>query len=235
MKFSMVAVVCLGIVAASALAQEKEAPKGADSELKDTRQKASYGLGLGIGKNLKAQASDLDTDAFTQGLKDAWAGKTPLLNDTQIQEAMVAYQQDLVTKKAKEGETFMAENKKKPGVTTLPSGLQYKVIKQGTGKSPKASDTVTVNYEGRLADKGGTVFDSSAKHGGPASFQVDGVIKGFSEALQLMKVGSKWEVYIPSNLAYGASPPPGSRISPNAPLVFDLELVDVKDTGAAAK
>jgi FKBP-type peptidyl-prolyl cis-trans isomerase len=230
MKFSIVAVMSLGIVAASALAQDKDAPKGADSGLKDARQKASYGLGLSIGKNLKAQAEDLDSETFSQGLKDALAGKAPLLTEAQIQEAMLAYQQELVAKKTKEGETFLAENKKKPGVTTLPSGLQYKVIKQGTGKSPKASDTVTVNYEGRLADKDGTVFDSSAKHGGPANFQVDGVIKGFSEALQLMKVGSKWEVYIPSNLAYGPSPPPGSRITPNAPLVFDLELVEVKDS-----
>jgi len=197
--------------------------------LKDARQKASYGLGLSIGKNLKTQAGDLDSDAFSQGLKDALSGKPPLLNDTQIQEAMAAYQQELVSKKAKEGETFLAENKKKPGVTTLPSGLQYKVIKPGSGKSPKASDTVTVKYEGRLADKEGTVFDSSDKHGGPASFQVDGVIKGFSEALQLMKVGAKWEVYIPANLGYGATPPPGSRITPNAPLVFDLELVEVME------
>jgi FKBP-type peptidyl-prolyl cis-trans isomerase len=231
MKFSMVAVMGLGLVVASALAQEKGAPKS-DLELKDARQKASYGLGLGIGKNLKAQASDLDSDAFSQGLRDALGGKTPLLNDAQIQEAMMAYQQELVAKKAKEGETFLEENKKKPGVTTLKSGLQYKVLKQGTGKMPKASDTVTVNYEGRLVNN--TVFDSSAKHGGPASFQVDGVIKGFSEALQLMKVGSKWEVYVPSNLAYGASPPPGSGIAANSPLIFNLELVDVKEGGAAA-
>src|SRR4051794_10774080 len=148
MKFSMVAVMGLGLVVASALTQEKGAPKS-DSDLKDARQKASYGLGLGIGKNLKAQAGDLDSDAFSQGLKDALAGKTPLLTDSQVQEAMLAYQQELVAKKAKEGETFLAENKKKAGVTTLASGLQYKVIKQGTGKTPKSNDTVTVNYEGR--------------------------------------------------------------------------------------
>jgi FKBP-type peptidyl-prolyl cis-trans isomerase len=229
----MVAVMTLGIVAVSAFAQERETTKGADtSGLRDVRQKASYGLGLSFGKNLKTQAGDLDTETFFQGLKDALSDKAPLMTDAQIQESILAYQQELVAKKAKEGESFLAENKKKPGVTTLPSGLQYKVIKQGTGKSPKATDTVTVNYEGRLADKDRTVFDSSAQHGGPASFQVDGVIKGFSEALQLMKVGSKWEVYIPSNLAYGAQPPPGSRITPNAPLVFELELVDVKESAA---
>ena len=162
-------------------------------------------------------------------MKDALGGKNPRLTDQQIQEALAAYQQEMMAKKAKEGEIFLAENKKKDGVVTLPSGLQYKVLKAGTGKTPKATDTVTVNYEGRLIDK--TVFDSSAKQGQPVSFQVGGVIKGFSEALQLMKVGSKWEVYIPSNLAYGATPPPGSRITPNAPLIFDLELVDVKEGG----
>jgi FKBP-type peptidyl-prolyl cis-trans isomerase FklB len=228
MKFSMVAAVGLGLVVASAFAaDEKVAPKAADSGLKDVREKASYGLGLSIGKNLAGQAADLDPELITQGVKDAFAGKAPRLTDQQIQEALVAFQQELVAKKTKEGDSFLAENQKKPGVKTLPSGLQYKVIKEGAGKMPKATDTVTVNYEGRLVDN--TVFDSSANHGGPASFQVGGVIKGFSEALQLMKVGSKWEVYIPATLAYGASPPPGSKIGPNAPLIFNLELVDVKD------
>jgi len=230
MKFSMVAVMSLGILAvASAFAQDKPDSSG----LKDARQKASYGIGLSIGKNLKSQADDLDSEVFIQGLKDALSGKPPMLTDKQIEESVIAYQQDLVSRKIKEGEAYLAENKKKPGVTTLPSGLQYKVIKQGTGKQPKPGDTVTVNYEGRLTDKEGTVFDSSAKHGGPASFQVDGVIKRFSEALKMMKVGSKWEVCIPSNLAYGPTPPQGSRITPNAPLVFDLELVDVKEGSAA--
>ena len=229
MKFSMVALMGLGLLVAAALADGQETPKAASSGFKDVREKASYGLGLSIGKNLKTQAGDIDVDTFSQGLKDALSGKTPQLTDPQIQEALLAYQQELTSKKAKEAETFLAENKKKAGVKTLPSGLQYKVLKEGTGKTPKGSDTVTVNYEGRLVNN--TVFDSSAKHGGPASFQVDGVIKGFSEALQLMKVGSKWEVYIPANLAYGASPPPGSVITPNAPLVFDLELVDVKEAG----
>jgi FKBP-type peptidyl-prolyl cis-trans isomerase FklB len=228
MKFSIVALMSLGLIVSAAFAQEKEAQKGAETELKDVRQKASYGLGLSIGKNLKTQATDIDSETFSQGLKDALAGKTPLLTDSQIQEAMQAYQQELVARKTKEGENFLTENKKKEGVKTLPSGLQYKVIKDGSGKVPKPSDTVTVNYEGRLIDK--TVFDSSSKRG-PATFPVDGVIKGFSEALQLMKVGSKWQVYIPSNLAYGASPPQGSGIAPNAPLVFDLELVDIKEGG----
>jgi len=227
MKFSMVAVVSLGLLVASAFADEKGAPGAADPALKEVRQKASYGLGVSIGKNLASQAADLDPELFTQGFKDAMAGKASRMTDQQIQEALMAYQTELVSKKTKEGETFLAENKKKEGVTTLPSGLQYKVLKQGTGKTPKATDTVTVNYEGRLIDN--TVFDSSAKSGAPVSFQVGGVIKGFSEALQLMKTGAKWQLYIPAGLAYGPNPPPGSKITPNAPLIFDLELVDVKE------
>lgn len=234
MKFSMVAVVSLGLLVASALAaDEKAATKIADPANanapapKDLRQKVSYGIGLSIGKNLASQSIDLDTEVFTQGLKDALTKKAQAYTDAQIQEAMMAYQQQLLAAKSKEGETFLAENKKKAGVTTLPSGLQYKVLKQGTGKTPKASDTVSVNYEGRLIDN--TVFDSSAKGGAPVSFPVEGVIKGFSEALQLMKVGSKWQLYIPSSLAYGQTPPQGSPIGPNAPLIFDLELVEVKE------
>jgi FKBP-type peptidyl-prolyl cis-trans isomerase FklB len=227
MKFSMVAVVSLGVVAASALADEKAAPGAADPALKDVRQKASYGLGVSIGKSLTTQAADIDPELFSQGLKDALGKKTPRMTDQQIQEALNAYQQELVAKKSQEGETFLAENKKKAGVTTLPSGLQYKVLKAGAGKVPKATDTVSVNYEGRLIDN--TVFDSSAKTGAPVSFPVGGVIKGFSEALQLMKTGSKWQLYIPSSLAYGPNPPPGSKITPNSPRIFDLELVEVKE------
>ena len=122
---------------------------------------------MNVGQNLATQAADLDSELFIQGMKDAFGGKTPRLTDQQIQEAMVAYQQEMVAKKAKEGETFLAENKKKEGVVVLPSGLQYKVLKAGTGKTPKATDTVTVNYEGRLIDK--TVFDSSAKQGQPVT------------------------------------------------------------------
>jgi FKBP-type peptidyl-prolyl cis-trans isomerase len=229
MKFSMVAVVFSALVAASALGDEKETPKPADSGLNDARQKASYGVGLSFGKQIAAQGIDLDLESLVGGIRDALAGKGPRLTDQQIQEAMVAYQQDLIAKKTKDGEAFLEENKKKDGVKITASGLQYKVIKEGTGKSPKATDTVTVNYEGRLTDN--TVFDSSSKNGGPQSFPVNGVIKGFSEALQMMKTGSKWQVYIPANLAYGANPPARGRITPNVPLVFDLELIDVKEGG----
>jgi FKBP-type peptidyl-prolyl cis-trans isomerase len=227
MKYSMIAMVCSALVVASALAQEKGAPKPADSELNDVRQKASYGVGLSVGKQFASQGIDLDPESLAQGIRDALSGKAPRLTDQQVQEAMVAYQQELINKKSKDGEAFLEENKKKEGVKITASGLQYKVLKEGAGKSPKATDTVTVNYEGRLTDN--SVFDSSAKNGGPQSFPVNGVIKGFSEALQMMKTGSKWQVYIPANLAYGANPPRGGRITPNVPLIFDLELVDVKE------
>ena len=129
-------------------------------------------------------------------------------------------------KNKQEGEAFLAENKKKEGVKTLPSGLQYKVITEGTGKSPKASDTVTVNYRGTLID--GTEFDSSYKRGQAASFQVNGVIKGWTEALQLMKEGAKWQLFVPSNLAYGEKGTGSGPIGPNATLVFEVELISVK-------
>jgi len=226
MKFSMVVAISLGVLAASARADEKAAPKAAAPDSKDVRQKASYGYGWLFGKQLVNQKMDFDSEIFIQGLKDAFAKKPGQYSDAEIEEAMRAHNQEIVEKKAKEGEVFLAENKKKPDVKTLPSGLQYKVIKQGTGKTPKATDTVSVNYTGRLVDN--SVFDSSANSGGPASFEVGKVIPGFAEALQLMTPGSKWEIYIPSKLAYGANPRPGGPIGPNAALIFEVELLNVK-------
>ncbi len=196
------------------------------------RQKASYSIGLNIGKSIKSLEPEIDPDLVAKGIRDGMAGK-PQLTDQQIQEIMLALQQELMAKKskaaeemAKQGPMFLAENKKKAGVKTTASGLQYKVLKEGTGKIAKATDTALVNYEGRLID--GTVFDSSAKHGDkPSPFPVGRVIKGFSEALQLMKTGSKWQLYIPTELAYGATPPT-EKIPANAPLIFDLEVVEVQ-------
>jgi FKBP-type peptidyl-prolyl cis-trans isomerase len=149
MKFSYfmaaAATFVLALVVPAARAQEKAAPKAADSEMKDARQRASYGIGVSVAKSLTASFPDLDQDLFMQGLQEAFGGKPARLTDQQIQEAIQAYQQEAVAKKAKEGEAFLAENAKKPGVKTLPSGLQYKVLKEGTGKVPKATDTVTVN------------------------------------------------------------------------------------------
>lgn len=237
MKFSRFAVVGIGLVAVAvaATADEKAAPKPGAEALKTDRQKASYGIGLSIGNQV--QTLEPDVDSLVQGLKDSMAGK-PALAEKEIQAAVAAYQQALQAKRAKvaeemakQGPAFLAENKKKPGVTTLPSGLQYKVLKEGTGKVATANDTASVNYEGRLIN--GTVFDSTEQHGGkPTDFPVSRVIKGFSEALQLMKTGSKWQLYIPTELAYGANPPT-AKIPPNAPLIFDLEVLDVKPGLAA--
>jgi FKBP-type peptidyl-prolyl cis-trans isomerase FklB len=215
-------------------------PKG-ESELKTVEEKFAYAVGLSIGRNMKAQGlHELDPSVIAKGIKDALTDK-PALTDQQIREVQKAFVQVMEAKQdaelaakagpvgeknLKDGQAFLAANKTKPGVTTLPSGLQYKVLKSGTGKTPKLTDTVTANYRGTLID--GTEFDSSAKSGGPVEFPVDGVIKGWIEALQLMKVGDKWQVFIPSELAYGASPRPGGKIKPNDALIFEIELIDVK-------
>jgi len=195
MKVFMVALASLGVLIISASADEKAAPK-ASGEFKDLNAKVSYSIGLDVGKRLKQQAVDeLNPEAIAQGIADGLAGKAKL-NEQQIREVMTDFQKVMVgkmeaaaEKHKKEGEDYLAQNKKKPGIKFTESGLQYQVVREGTGKSPKATDTVTVNYEGKLID--GTVFDSSYKRGQPASFPVNGVIKGWTEALQLMKEGSK--------------------------------------------
>ena len=143
----------------------------------------------------------------------------------QIQAKQMDAARGAADKNKKEGDAFLAANKAKPGVVTLPSGLQYKVIKEGTGQTPKATDTVTTNYRGTLID--GTEFDSSYKRNEPTSFPVNGVIRGWTEALQKMKVGSKWQLFIPADLAYGPNPQPGSPIGPNSVLIFDIELLGI--------
>ena len=241
MKFRIMALVSLGLTLGTARADEPKtaapktaapktaAPKAAvGGEFKDTTEQVSYIIGLDIGKKMKTSALNLHPDILARGIKDGLAGKA-LFTDDQIKEILQSYQAELVAKKSKEGDDYLATNKKKAGVVSLPSGLQYKVIKEGTGKTPKVTDVVTTDYEGRLVD--GTVFDSSYKRGEPASFPVNKVIKGWTEALQLMKVGAKWQLYIPAKLAYEDHPPPGSPIGPNDVLVFDIELKDVKPAG----
>ncbi len=204
--------------------------------LKTEKDKVSYSIGLDFGKNMKRQSIDLNLDLLLRGIKDGISGVTPALTDAEIQEVMTAFQKEMMAKMAdkakvdgeknkKEGEAFLAENKKKPGVVTLPSGLQYKILKDGTGKSPKATDTVTTNYRGTLID--GKEFDSSYKRGEPATFPLNRVIPGWTEALQHMKIGSKWELYVPANLAYGENGA-GQDIGPNATLIFEVELLGVK-------
>jgi FKBP-type peptidyl-prolyl cis-trans isomerase FklB len=201
------------------------------------KEKVSYSMGVDIGKRLKQQSIDFDPDLFAKGLKDVYGGGETLLTDQEIKETLTTFQKTLIAKQTEmrkqqgeknksEGDAFLAGNKKKGGVITLPSGLQYTVIEEGTGKTPKATDTVVTNYRGTLID--GTEFDSSYKRGKPATFPVNGVIKGWTEALQLMKEGAKWKLFIPSDLAYGERGA-GNSIGPNATLIFDIELISVKE------
>ena len=205
-------------------------------ELKDQKEKESYSLGYQFGHNVKAQGVDIDLDIYTSGIKDALGGKEPQMSQEEIRSTIRGLQQRLqaarqkelkeqAEKNVEEGKKFLAENQKKEGIKTLPSGLQYKVMTEGSGKTPQATDTVTVNYKGTLID--GTEFDSSYKRGQPASFKVNGVIKGWTEALQLMKEGSKWQLFIPHDLAYGERGA-GRTIPPGSTLIFEVELISVK-------
>ncbi len=206
------------------------------------REKASYALGYNLGRNLKGQMVDVDPAIVTQAIKDAYAGTPPALTEDEIRAALTQLQQDTRAKmeeKSKEvstanekaGAAFLAANKTKPGVVSLPSGLQYKILTEGTGPKPTASDTVVCNYRGTLID--GQEFDSSAKHGQAASFPVNRVIKGWTEALQLMPVGSKWQLFIPPTLAYGDNGA-GPMIAPGATLVFEVELLSIKPKESSA-
>ena len=206
------------------------------TELKTLQDSVSYSIGMDIGKNLKGQMIDVNPDALAQALKDMTGDGKPMLTDVQARSAMMAFQTQMMAthaekmkaageKNKKDGEVFLAENKKKEGVVTLPSGLQYKVLTMGNGKKPRATDKVTLNYRGVLTD--GTEFDNSYKRGEPAVFPVNGIIKGLSEALQLMPVGSKWQIVIPADIAYGEQGA-GAQIAPNAVLIFEIELLGIK-------
>lgn len=207
----------------------------AKDDLKTGKQKAGYSIGVSMGNNLKSFSSDMDFDAFLSGLRDQYQGKKLKMSTEEIQASLQQLQQTMASRKmavkkqladknAKLGKEFLAANSKKPGVKTTKSGLQYKIIKSGSGPSPKTTDTVTTHYRGTLID--GTEFDSSYSRGKPASFPVNGVIKGWTEALQMMKVGDKWELYIPAELAYGANGP-SPKIGPNSTLIFEIELLKI--------
>lgn len=229
MKALLIALVGIALVACQTSADDK-------TVLKNEKDKISYSIGLNIGNNFKNQSIDVDVDVLVKGVKDAISGNKTLMSEKEVQETLTAFQNDMRTKQAerakamaeknkKEGETFLTENKKKEGIKTTASGLQYKIIKEGSGKKPKSTDTVTAHYRGTTID--GTEFDSSYKRGEPTSFPVNEVIPGWTEALELMPVGSKWQIFIPSNLAYGERGA-GPQIGPNATLLFEVELLSIK-------
>jgi len=210
--------------------------------LKTDKDKISYAVGMNIGKSMSKNSLDVDPNILIRGIKDALAGGKTLMTDDEVKAVMTAFQTDMRKKQEekmqetaatnqKQGDAFLDANKAKEGVVTLPSGLQYKVLTEGKGPKPAAQDTVECNYKGTLID--GTEFDSTAKHGGkPATFPVSGVIKGWTEALQLMPVGSKWQLFIPSDLAYGARGA-GGVIGPGSTLIFEVELVSIQPKAAA--
>jgi FKBP-type peptidyl-prolyl cis-trans isomerase len=204
--------------------------------LKTDKDKVSYAIGADLAGRLKSQSIDIDPALLSRGLRDALAGAKPLMTQDEVRAALMGLQNQLREKQmaaAKEkgeenrkaGDAFLAENKGKEGVVTLPSGLQYKILKAGEGDKPKPTDTVVCNYRGTLID--GKEFDSSYKHGQPVTFPVSGVIKGWTEALQLMPVGSKWQLFIPPDLAYGDRGA-GNDIGPGATLIFEVELVSIQ-------
>ena len=211
--------------------------------LSTQKAKLSYALGLNIGMGLKNEPIELDPEIMARGLKDAMTGSKPLLTEEEIKTVLTQAQNEVHERQKaemqaegeankKEGETFLAANKAKEGVVTLPSGLQYKVLTPGTGPKPTAEDTVVCNYRGTLIN--GTEFDSSYKRGEPVTFPVNRVIKGWQEALQLMPVGSKWQLFVPSDLAYGDHGV-SAEIGPNKTLVFEVELLSIKEKTPAAK
>ena len=211
--------------------KDQKAAGAQTTQFKDQKDKVSYSIGMQIGFNLGRQKVDVNPDMLAAGIKDAISGK-PLLTTEQVKDIMSQFEKDMEQKQKQageknktEGEKFLEDNKKKPGVKTTASGLQYKVEKEGTGAPPKPTDMVTVNYRGTLID--GTEFDSSYKRNQPATFPVNGVIKGWTEALQLMKKGAKYQLFIPASLAYGERAM-GPDIGPNSTLIFDVELQDVK-------
>ncbi len=234
-------------------AAHKPATAASPLVLRTAKQKRSYAIGTNVGKGLgnqlKTQSVDVDPALVARGLRDALSGAKPAMTEEEIRAILTALGAQIHEKQAaankeaaernklaseknrQEGDAFLAANKDKEGVTVLPSGLQYKILKEGDGKKPLATDTVQCNYRGTLIN--GTEFDSSAKHGGaPATFPVSGVIKGWTEALQLMPVGSKWQLFIPSDLAYGDRGAGGS-IGPGSTLIFEVELVSIQEKAEA--
>ena len=228
------ATIALGIVFLFSVAHAGDKP-----DLKDLKDKESYSLGYQFGQSLKAQGVDIDLDIYAAGIRDYLGGKEPRMSQEEIRATVANLRQrvagvqqkalkEQADKNYRDGEDFLIDNARKEGVKSLPSGLQYKVLRAGTGRAPKATDTVTVHYRGTLIN--GSEFDSSIGRGQPQTFKVDGVIPGWTEALQLMKEGDKWQIFVPANLAYGEKGAP-PRIPPNSTLIFEVELISVPQSG----
>lgn len=228
MKVLVVLIISICLIAPALIAQDKTA-------LKTEGDKLSYVLGLNLGTDMKKRSiNDLNYDLLIKGIRDAYSDGPKLLTDEEQEQVWLTFQQNMKASSMKmsednkkKGDEFLVQNKTKEGVVTLPSGLQYKILKAGTGPKPKLTDTVTTHYRGTLIN--GTEFDSSYKRNAPVSFPVNGVIKGWTEALQLMPAGSKWQLFIPSDLAYGPNGA-GGVIGPNETLIFEVELISIKAT-----
>ncbi|MCE0724302.1 MULTISPECIES: FKBP-type peptidyl-prolyl cis-trans isomerase [Legionella] len=229
MKMKLVTAAVMGLAMSTVMAADA-------TSLVTDKDKLSYSIGADLGKNFKNQGIDINPDALAKGMQDGMSGAQLILTEQQMKDVLNKFQKELMAKRSAEfnkkaeenkskGDAFLSTNKSKSGVTVLPSGLQYKVIEAGTGNKPGKSDTVTVEYTGTLID--GTVFDSTEKTGKPATFQVSQVIPGWTEALQLMPAGSTWEIYVPSDLAYGPRSV-GGPIGPNETLIFKIHLISVK-------
>ncbi|UCF95727.1 MAG: FKBP-type peptidyl-prolyl cis-trans isomerase [Desulfobacterales bacterium] len=213
---------------------------GAEQAIKDENDRVNYSLGYQIGGDFKRQGVELKPELVVKGIQDALSGAKPLMNSQEMRTTLVDLKRKIereerekrrqaLAKNRAEGEAFLAENARKEGVKTQPSGLQYKVLQEGSGATPKASDTVRVHYRGTLID--GTEFDSSYSRGQPATFRADRVIAGWKEALQLMKEGAKWQLFIPAQLAYGERGA-GAKIPPNSTLIFEVELLAIEKSAS---
>jgi len=234
MKIKLVTAAVLGLALSSAIAATDAASLSTDTD------KLSYSIGADLGKNFKAQGIEINPTALANGMQDGMGAGPLALTEDQMKQVLTNFQKDLMAKRTAElnkksdenktkGEAFLADNKTKPGVVALPSGLQYKILEVGKGEKPGKNDTVTVEYTGHLIN--GTVFDSTEKTGKPATFQVSQVIPGWTEALQLMPAGSTWEIYVPANLAYGARNV-GGPIGPNETLIFKIHLISTSKAAA---
>lgn len=233
MKLRLLTIAFVILAVTVSMAQE-------EPTLKTQKEKVSYGIGIDIAKGFKQRGLELDMESIAKGLRDGFSGGKTLMTDDEVRATLMAYQQELQEKAAEatrvqgeknktEGDAFLAANKTKEGVVTLPSGLQYKILTAGNGKLPTDEDTVNVHYQGSLIN--GTIFDSSIKRGEPIAISPKEVIPGWKEALKLMPVGSKWQLFIPPSLAYG--PQSMDPIGPNSVLIFDVELLSIKDAASS--